>query len=272
MTLNFPFVKPSQGFDLVRFTPELASEFLRKHNFGNRSIRPHVIKKYAKSMSDGDWVLSPEPLALSTDGRLLNGQHRLSAVIASGVTCDFYVAHGFDDHVFSVLDRGATRTSYDALKVDRRLAQTATVLAKVNLSQSPLTDGDIRKAIQIIRPTYEILTKYASSNAALFGSAPFRLAAVARVMGGASESQTFQLYADLVNGKVEDMPPVGHSAVRMYMNGSLVTKSSGGARQDYYLRIAWSIFNPMKKSAKIIRPQARETVFSEILKATGYEA
>lgn len=272
MTLNFPFVKPSQGFNLVRFTPELASEFLRKHNFGNRSIRPYVIKKYAKSMSDGDWVLSPEPLALSTDGRLLNGQHRLSAVIASGVACDFYVAHGFDDNVFSVLDRGATRTAYDALAADRKLTHAASMLAKINVASGPITDGDIRDAMQIIQPTYEILNKYSNSNAALFGSASFRLAALARVMGGASESQTFQLYADLVNGKIEDMPPVGHSAVRMFMKGSLATRSSGGARQDFYLRIAWSIFDPMKRNAKIVRPQARATVFSEILKATGYEA
>src|SRR5690606_24318901 len=104
---------------VVRVSPEMASEWLQ-HNEGNRRIRAGVVIKYAAVMARGKWLTTPEPIAFSWDGRLLNGQHRLSAVIRAGVSVPMFVVRNVDPSAFVALDRGATRTVADALGIDKR--------------------------------------------------------------------------------------------------------------------------------------------------------
>mgnify|MGYP001086833999 CR=1 FL=1 len=254
-------------------TPEQAKTILLRSNYDNRKIRKSVVSKYAKSMRDGDWKMSPEPIAFSKSGRLINGQHRLTAVVESGVPCSFFFAYGFEEDVFDVLDRGAGRSISDALGINRKLAQAATLLAKLKADSTikSVTDADVRRASELIELGFDEMTSLAKSNAKTFSSAPFQLACVARVMGGANKTETFNLYRDLVLSDTINLPPVGHAAIRMVLSGT-INKSgvSGGSKQDYVLRVAWSVFDPQKRHISIIRPRPRGEVFKEILDATGY--
>lgn len=51
-------------------------------------------------------------------GRLVDGQHRLQAIIDSGITMRMLVVHGVDDSVFDVIDSGSRRTGADLLHID----------------------------------------------------------------------------------------------------------------------------------------------------------
>lgn len=99
-------------------TPELAKEYLSLAK-ANRPIHPSVVDKYAKEMSAGKFLeLAPDaPIAFDTDGNLINGQHRLAAIVKSGVTLTMWVSTNNDPDSFAVIDGGMNRRASDLLSV-----------------------------------------------------------------------------------------------------------------------------------------------------------
>ena len=85
-------IKPTTRIELVNVTPELA-EFWLTQNSANRNVRREVWKAYARDMAAGAWKVTAETIKMSPAGRLLDGQHRLQAVVASGVTVPMFVAY-----------------------------------------------------------------------------------------------------------------------------------------------------------------------------------
>lgn len=93
-------------------TPEKAGEML-KHNTKNyRIINRRLVLEYAKAMREGAWEENGEPIVFDEDGVLKNGQHRLLAVIASGVSVRMLVVRGVDRNIL-VYDEGRKRTPTD---------------------------------------------------------------------------------------------------------------------------------------------------------------
>jgi len=99
----------------ILVTPELAKEYL-SHNTSNRVLNKRYIGKYVNEMKKGLWTLSNDAIIFSESGVLLNGQHRLTAVVQSGVTCEFLVGFGFPESTFNVLDSGKARSGGDVFR------------------------------------------------------------------------------------------------------------------------------------------------------------
>lgn len=251
-------------------TPDDAMKILRDHNRSNRPIKPTVVKKYVRLMQSGDWRFSPETISVSKTGRLLNGQHRLSAVELSGVTCRFLFAFGFDDDVFSVLDRGAARTMSDALGTDRRMTEVAALLARMAMTQgqSLVTDADVYRATLAVSDMHNHLINYCPTHARFFSSAGFRLGCIARMISDGETSYCMDLYKSLVLGHTENLPMVGHAVVRGVMTGRIQT--GGGTHQLIGACIAWDVFDKRMASRSRISLTYRPEVSREIVSATGY--
>jgi len=98
-------------------TPDIAKQYL-EGNKANRRTRPAVISRYAQEMKAGNWKEeTAELIKIADSGLVLDGQHRLFAVIESGKSIAFYVATGVPEEVFDVLDSGVLRSSSDVLHV-----------------------------------------------------------------------------------------------------------------------------------------------------------
>lgn len=97
-------------------TPERAQLYL-EHNGRNRPIRPSRVHELASSMLRGEWHLTHQGMAFDEDGVLLDGQHRLLAVIEAGVPVQMLVARQADAASFSVLDIGSRRMASDMLAI-----------------------------------------------------------------------------------------------------------------------------------------------------------
>lgn len=95
-------------------TPAKAESLLQR-NTGNRTVRPRRVDQYAKQIINGQWRLTGEAIKVATDGSLLDGQHRLLAVIKAGIPTEFLVVEGLSPEVYTVLDSGLGRTVGDAL-------------------------------------------------------------------------------------------------------------------------------------------------------------
>lgn len=96
-------------------TPDLAAEMLANNTL-NRSLRRQVVAAYARDMTEGRWRFTGSPILFAEDGELLDGQHRLHAIVASGVALDLVVMRGMPVAVRDVVDTGAVRTAGDVVK------------------------------------------------------------------------------------------------------------------------------------------------------------
>ena len=83
----------------------------------NRKLRPRLVERYATEMSSGHWKAGASTIKFNSDGELIDGQHRLNAIIQSGKTVEFDVRRELDPDVFMVLDTGGTRSPGDMLHV-----------------------------------------------------------------------------------------------------------------------------------------------------------
>lgn len=93
----------------VKVTPEDAVKWLQT-NTRNRRISQQTVAAYSRDMEQGKWKLTTETVKFADSGKLIDGQHRLSAVIRSGSSVDMFVARGLDEQTQDVLDAGMKRS------------------------------------------------------------------------------------------------------------------------------------------------------------------
>lgn len=119
---------PERQAQIITVTPKMADEWLERNNH-NRSLSRTFVRRYVEMMQKGKWMLSPDAIAFDQNGRLINGQHRLHAVVESETEQTFIVSIGHSSRVFEVADQGRKRNLKQALKLDgfthvSRLAST----------------------------------------------------------------------------------------------------------------------------------------------------
>lgn len=102
-------------FELV--TPEMAEAWLVGNGHNRRLVMARV-RKYANDMARGRWALNPQPVVIADDGTLLDGQHRLHAVVESGLPVMMAVVHGAPRSMQDVLDQGKSRDPRDVLTLN----------------------------------------------------------------------------------------------------------------------------------------------------------
>lgn len=116
---------------VMSITPDKAKEMLNGNTM-NRTKNQVYIRSLAKEMKDGNWAMTGQPIVVSKEGILLDGQHRLEAVIASGVPIDLMVVRGVDKDTFKFIDTGKGRSAGDMLSIEGYKDSTGiAVVAKV---------------------------------------------------------------------------------------------------------------------------------------------
>lgn len=122
--------KPVSG--LVTLTPALA-RVLMQRNPNNRTLSYPIIEKFARDISNGTWVVNGEPIIVSAEGMLNDGQHRCEAVILADKPINTILITGVERDTRTTLDQGRMRTIGDYLAMDghsdtRALGSVATLV------------------------------------------------------------------------------------------------------------------------------------------------
>lgn len=97
--------------------PDEAKELLT-FNTRNRNLRLRHLAKLADDMRNGEWRDGGSLLFAGTgeDRVLIDGQHRLHAVVMADVKLNFIIAEGLDLNDQQAVDTGIRRTLADVLK------------------------------------------------------------------------------------------------------------------------------------------------------------
>jgi hypothetical protein len=95
-------------------TPNKARDIL-KTNTRNRALRLSSVAEFARQMTAGCWKLTSQGIAIDTNGVLVDGQHRLHAIVEANVPVQIAVTYDVDPESFDAYDCGIVRTVADRL-------------------------------------------------------------------------------------------------------------------------------------------------------------
>jgi len=166
----------SNGKETVRIqevTPKQAQAWL-EGNVDNRNLREPRVVNLAGILQRGEWELTGDALVFDSDGTLLNGQHRLTAVVVAQVPARFLVLRGVPPKAQEVMDTGLKRTLSDQLQ--RRQVPYYTYVSSAlfwlhRMEYSEAT-GIAHYAEPSLRPSFRQLLKLYDENPELAEEAP----------------------------------------------------------------------------------------------------
>ena len=111
----------------------------------NRRLSQAGVDRWAKAMKEDDWI--PEangPIRFDTDGNLIDGQHRLRALIATGLALSFIVVRNVPPAGLYVMDLNRTRTLADALYINGE-TDSGGLASTINFYGEYLRSGMVQK-------------------------------------------------------------------------------------------------------------------------------
>jgi hypothetical protein len=126
-----------------------------ENNFHNRNVTDDVVHAFARDMLNGIWLPTHQGVAFNDRDELIDGQHRLAAIVLSGVTVRMMVTFGLPSRIagkemttMDAVDRGRTRSVADQLKIQHGL-KAGTIVASVCASLANLCCGERTRRLTV---------------------------------------------------------------------------------------------------------------------------
>lgn len=123
---------------LETITPEIAKEYL-KHNVSNRALRSKYVERIIRDIKAGEFRVTHQGIAFDDSGKLIDGQHRLTAIALAGIPVQMMVTRGVSEESKLVIDTHAKRQIYDYFCItdkyssDKAMRSTCVIAAVRNL-------------------------------------------------------------------------------------------------------------------------------------------
>jgi len=156
------YSKCSNKFEII--TPDKAKQYLKTTLHFNREVGAAIVNRYSRLMKEGRWHLNADAIAFDWQNRLINGQHRLRAIVKSQTIQPFYVAKGMDIESAAILDQGKSRSQTDriGMKQAEQLNKCGIRIAKMLLTNWALSATGLVKFNEQYHDklVYEFYLKY----------------------------------------------------------------------------------------------------------------
>ena len=136
----------------VNITPDLARDMLVTMVANRRVVQSHVAT-LSDDMRQGRWIeAAGDPIRFDDQDRLIDGQHRLYAILEAGVTLRFTVIKGLPVEAMDILDIGKRRSLADFLAIKGE-AHATQLAATITLLRNYWATGEIQSNAWGLRPT-----------------------------------------------------------------------------------------------------------------------
>jgi hypothetical protein len=129
---NIP-IGSKESVVLMRITVHLARAWLAR-NTNNRPVRTPRVAEWKAMMEAGQWQRTHQGIAFDNRGILIDGQHRLLAIVEMGgsFSVECYVFFNVDPETKKYMDIGGTRSIADR---DPSLPDTAVEIARLYVTE-----------------------------------------------------------------------------------------------------------------------------------------
>jgi hypothetical protein len=238
---------------LIKITPLLAKEILQR-NTGNRKIDWPWVRQLAREMTLGRWETNGVTVSWN-DEKLIDGQHRLLAVVESGVTVEMLVVEGLPSDVFDTIDIGKRRTAADTLSV-RGETQCKNLAAALIVVDRYMT-GRVGKQVRYTNTEIEeLLNKYPEVRRSVRACSETKKLVAKSVLTGChylfakkDDASADQFVHQLISGSgIIEGDPVYVLRERILQNSLAKAKLSG----DYLMAIIIKAWNH-KRAGRSVR-------------------
>lgn len=110
---------PRATFHVARvlITPSMAKEIIAEANTRNRTASTATVKAYAGDIVAGRWAFNGASISFDTNGKLLDGQHRLMAIQEAKMDVQMMVYTGLPTTVQDTIDGNRVRSAADQLNI-----------------------------------------------------------------------------------------------------------------------------------------------------------
>ncbi|MFF3967872.1 hypothetical protein ACFYZI_40750 [Streptomyces griseorubiginosus] len=161
LSLPTPLAPQASGVHVV--TPQIAATWLQFNRPENRRISQRAVAGLAAAMLAGEYLLTHQPIAFDAHGRLIDGQHRLTAVVQSGITVQMWVITGADPDTFGVVDTGLARRPTQFLRI-KHSTNIHGALGMIRFAEAcQANDGQVPETFQFamdVKPCLDMLTAW----------------------------------------------------------------------------------------------------------------
>jgi hypothetical protein len=103
-------------------SPELATRWL-EGNTHNRTLKQWLVDRFVRDMQADRWQLTHQGIAFDVDEVLIDGQHRLWAVVLSGKTVPMRVFFNEPIETMMAVDTGVSRSNFDVLHLNGEVGE-----------------------------------------------------------------------------------------------------------------------------------------------------
>ena len=105
------------NIEMTTITPPMASIMLR-NNTENRKLDSRHVQFLADQILSGKWQNNGQTIVIADDGTLMDGQHRLSAIIKANRPTQLGLCTGAPKSAMSTIDNGKLRSTTDILTMN----------------------------------------------------------------------------------------------------------------------------------------------------------
>lgn len=247
-------------------TPEIAAEYL-KHNTNNRNIRTSHVEYLSNAIKRGEWVLSHQGIAFDESGILVDGQHRLHAIIKSGIPVQVLVSRNVSDNVFKVTDKQVTRTYGDILHINTREVAVLKLISDIRFGAK---NHSADQLMLILNTELGRRAVYFAKNhigVQIVTRSGYILALAVRTMIDQTDYPQ-KLHNDLRLGDSENLPPIGYAFIKMMLSGSLSASGSYTTRCEDLAR-GLVLFDKAKSQNKLVKAMDVEVAKNMVVQYLG---
>lgn len=186
--MSGPRKKPHK-IETIMLTPPMATKLLENNGL-NRPLGDAHVKRIAEQITAGKWRFNGDTIKIADGGDVLDGQHRLWAVVESNTAIETIIVHGIEPDAFSTIDTiRRARSSSDVVAlagVSRNRAAVAgaltwlirhqrNVLEQYREPENRVENADVEQALKdnpgIIRAVDAVTSVKGVANPALMGFA-----------------------------------------------------------------------------------------------------
>ena len=246
---------------IQRITPQMAEKMLGK-NVKNRIVRASAVSAYARDMARGEWRLTGEAIKFDSDGNLIDGQHRLLAVITANVSVDMLVITGLPPESQQYLDSGRKRTHSDQLRLsgETQSALLASAARQVwlwdtgNMSENVLpTFAEVAEVIDD-EPDLRLSVATAAAARSLIPVAPTALALAIHLCSRIDREAATEFFVHQVaNG--ESMSAAARALSQRLTKAMITKQRLTKVEQIGYLLRAWNLWRAKESTTRLQAPK-----------------
>jgi hypothetical protein len=112
--------RPYNNAYTVYVSPDMAKQWLNDVNIFNRPINQAVVNMYVRQIKSGLWRRTHQGIAFDTNGMLIDGQHRLMAIVNANVTVSVLIFIDEAPENYEYIDCGCNRSNLDIIRMSTR--------------------------------------------------------------------------------------------------------------------------------------------------------